>query len=51
MLIDDLKKVKGSPMFLTVHGEEESCISLADVLHQDMGVEARAVVAGEEFHV
>ena len=51
MLIDDLKRVKGSPMFLTVHGEEESCISLADVLHQDMAVEARAVVAGEEFHV
>ncbi len=51
VLLSDLKNVKGSPKFLTVHGEENSCISLANDLHREMGVDARAVVAGEEFHV
>jgi len=51
MLLDALKNVRGSPTFLTVHGEEESCISLANDLHQELGVEAFAANAGDEFHV
>ncbi len=51
VLFDGLKNVGGSPRFLTVHGEEESCISLANELHKELGVEASAAIAGEEFHV
>jgi putative mRNA 3-end processing factor len=50
-LTEDLKRVKGSPIFLTVHGEEESCVSLAELLHREMGVEAHAVTPGQEFSV
>ncbi|MDV3277462.1 MAG: MBL fold metallo-hydrolase [Nitrososphaerales archaeon] len=50
-LLSDLKGIKGSPKFLTVHGEEESCIALADQLHQDMGAEATAAMPGQEFQV
>ncbi|HEV2226888.1 MAG TPA: MBL fold metallo-hydrolase [Nitrososphaerales archaeon] len=49
MLLSDLKGIGGSPKFLTVHGEEESCISLAQQLHTDFGVEATAAIAGQEF--
>ncbi|MDA4123864.1 MAG: MBL fold metallo-hydrolase [Thaumarchaeota archaeon] len=50
-LLSDLKGVGGSPKFLTVHGEEASCLALADELHATMGVEATAAMAGEEFVV
>jgi putative mRNA 3-end processing factor len=50
-LLTDLKGIKGSPKFLTVHGEEESCIALADQLHADIGVEASAALPGQEFQV
>ncbi|MDV3244466.1 MAG: MBL fold metallo-hydrolase [Nitrososphaerales archaeon] len=50
-LLGDLKMIKGSPKFLTVHGEEESCIALADELHQTMGAEATAAMPGQEFQV
>jgi putative mRNA 3-end processing factor len=49
MLMSDLKGIGGSPKFLTVHGEEESCIALAQQLHTDLGVEATAAIAGQEF--
>ncbi len=50
-LLSDLKGVGGSPKFLTVHGEEASCLALADELHSIMGVEATAAMPGEEFVV
>jgi putative mRNA 3-end processing factor len=48
-LMSDLKGIGGSPKFLTVHGEEESCIALAEQLHTDLGVDATAAMAGQEF--
>ena len=50
-LLSDLKGVKGSPKFLTVHGEEESCIALAEELKTGLGVEAEAAMPGQEFQV
>lgn len=51
LLTRDLKMIKGSPKFITVHGEEESCISLAEELKREMGVEAFAPSPGQEFEV
>ncbi len=50
-LLSDLKGIGGSPKFLTVHGEEASCLALADELHTQMGVEAEAAMPGQEFVV
>lgn len=50
-LLSDLKGVGGSPKFLTVHGEEASCLALAEELHAGMGVEATAAMPGQEFVV
>jgi putative mRNA 3-end processing factor len=50
-LLGDLKGIGGSPKFLTVHGEEESCIALAQTLATDLGVEATAAMPGEDFTV
>jgi putative mRNA 3-end processing factor len=50
-LLSDLKGIGGSPRFLTVHGEEASCLALADELHATMGVEATAAMPGQEFQV
>jgi len=47
----DLKAIKGNPRFMTVHGEEESCLQLAQDLHDSMGVEALAPRVGETFEV
>jgi putative mRNA 3-end processing factor len=50
-LLSDLKGIGGSPKFLTVHGEEESCLALAEELHQGFGAEATAAMPGQEFTV
>ena len=50
-LLSDLKGIGGSPRFLTVHGEEASCLALADELHAIMGAEATAAMPGQEFQV
>ena len=50
-LLSDLKGVGGSPRFLTVHGEEESCLALAKELHDGFGSEATAAMPGQEFVV
>ena len=50
-LLSDLKGIGGSPKFLTVHGEEASCLALADELHSTMGVEATAATPGQELQV
>ncbi len=50
-LMSDLKGIGGTPRFLTVHGEEASCLALADELHGELGVEATAAQPGQEFQV
>jgi putative mRNA 3-end processing factor len=50
-LLPDLRQIKGSPKFMTVHGEEESCVNLAEELHRELGVEAVAPKAGEVHEV
>jgi putative mRNA 3-end processing factor len=50
-LLSDLKGIGGSPKFLTVHGEEESCLALAEELHQGFGAESTAAMPGQEFTV
>jgi putative mRNA 3-end processing factor len=50
-LMADLKGIGGAPTYLTVHGEEESCIALADQLHRELGVDAFAAMPGQEFQV
>jgi putative mRNA 3-end processing factor len=47
----DLRAIKGSPKFMTVHGEEESCLQLAQDLHTELGVEALAPRVGEVHDV
>ena len=47
----DLKAIKGSPRFMTVHGEEESCLKLAEDLHKELGAEAIAPRVGEVHEV
>jgi len=51
ILSADLKAIKGSPKFMTVHGEEESCVQLAEELHKDLGVETHAPSVGEVYEV
>ncbi len=51
ILSADLKAIKGSPKFMTVHGEEESCVQLAEELHTDLGVETHAPSVGEIYEV
>ena len=51
LLMGDLKLIRGSPRFLTVHGEEESCIALAEGLKAELGAEAEAAMPGQEFQV
>ena len=36
---------------MTVHGEEESCVQLADELHKELGVETYAPSVGEVYEV
>jgi len=50
-LREDLKAIRGSPTFMTVHGEEESCVSLAADLHEELGVETYAPSVGEVYEV
>lgn len=50
-LTADLKSIKGSPKFMTVHGEEESCVQLANELHDELHVETYAPRAGEVYEV
>jgi len=46
-LFDFIKKIKGNPKVLTIHGDNESCTKFADEIHQKFGFDARAPDAGE----
>jgi putative mRNA 3-end processing factor len=46
-LFDLIRKIKGNPKVLTVHGDNESCIKFAQEIHEKFGFEAYAPNAGE----
>lgn len=46
-LFELLKKLKGNPKVLTIHGDNESCTKFAQEIHEKFGFEARAPDAGE----
>lgn len=50
-LLSDLRGIGGSPRFMTVHGEEESCVQLATELHNELGVETFAPKVSEVYEV
>ena len=42
-----LKKIKGNPKVLTIHGDNESCTKFAEEIHEKFGFDAHAPEAGE----
>ncbi|MGI0100965.1 MAG: MBL fold metallo-hydrolase [Nitrosotalea sp.] len=46
-LFDFVKKIKGNPKVLTIHGDNESCTKFAEEIHQKFGFDAHAPDAGE----
>lgn len=46
-LFEMIKKLKGNPKILTVHGDNESCTKFAEEIHEKFGFNARAPDAGE----
>ncbi len=50
-LISMLKSIKGNPTYITVHGDEEACVSLADQLKTDIGAYAVAATQGQELSI
>jgi putative mRNA 3-end processing factor len=50
-LLSDLKGIGGTPRFMTVHGEEESCVQLATELHNELGAETFAPKVSEVYEV
>ena len=44
---DFIKKIKGNPKVLTIHGDNESCTKFAEEIHQKFGFDAHAPDAGE----
>jgi putative mRNA 3-end processing factor len=50
-LVSMLKSIKGNPVFVTVHGDEEACVSLAEQLKNEVGAYAVAPSPGQEFSV
>lgn len=50
-LLEMFKAMKGSPKVFTIHGEEESCVGLAEELREGFGLDAVAPKAGDTFSV
>ena len=50
-LFDMIKKIKGNPKVLTVHGDEESCDKFAQEIHEKFGLEAYAPAVNETVTV
>lgn len=46
-LFELMKKIKGNPKVLTVHGDNESCTRFAEEIHEKFGFDAHAPNAGE----
>jgi len=50
-LFDMIKKIKGNPKVLTVHGDSESCDMFAQEIHEKFGLEAYAPAVNETITV
>ena len=50
-LFDMIKKIKGNPKVLTVHGDAESCDMFAQEIHERFGLEAHSPSVNEEITV
>ena len=50
-LFDLVKKIKGNPKVLTVHGDDESCTKFAEEIHQRLGLEAYSPRVNETISV
>ena len=50
-LFDMVKRIKGSPKVITVHGDAESCETFAREIHEKFGLDAHAAVANETVTV
>lgn len=50
-LFDLMKKIKGNPKVLTVHGDAESCGRFAEEIHEKFGFEAHSPALNEIVHV
>ncbi len=50
-LFDMIKKIKGSPKVLTIHGDNESCTKFAEEIHEKFGLDAHAPNIGDVISV
>jgi len=50
-LFEVVKKIKGNPKILTIHGDRDSCTKFADEIHERFGFDAYAPKAGEVITV
>jgi len=50
-LMNMIRKAKGNPKILMVHGEEESCVFFAKTVRENFGFEAYAPRAGDVFRI
>lgn len=50
-LFEMVKKIKGNPKVLTVHGDTESCETFAREIHEKFGLDAHAPTVGESIEV
>ncbi len=50
-LFDMIKRIKGNPKVLTVHGDAESCQKFAEEIHERFGLEAHAPSVNETIQV
>ncbi len=46
-LFDLVKKIKGNPKVLTVHGDGQSCVKFAEEIHERFGLDAHAPQLGD----
>ena len=50
-LFEMIKKIKGNPKVLTVHGDDQSCTKFADEIHEKFGLEAYSPQINETISV
>ncbi|MCH9041740.1 MAG: MBL fold metallo-hydrolase [Nitrosopumilus sp.] len=50
-LFDMMKKIKGNPKVLTIHGDSKSCDLFAQEIHEKFGFEAHAPIVNETITV
>lgn len=46
-LFELMKKIRGNPKVLTIHGDNDSCTKFAEEIHEQFGFDAHAPEAGE----